>query len=121
MAPGGLHDAPTAVASLESVNRGSLPEAANQSASASFSALIPASDLKPLYDYVQDCRACQAQLATAKQNSADDAAKLAAMTRERAAAAKGGTFWRRFRRNIEWSAIGAAAGAATVCGTGHCR
>jgi hypothetical protein len=42
------------------------------------------------------------------------------MMRERdaaATAAKGGTFWRRFRRNIEWFAIG----AATVCGTGHCR
>ncbi|MFZ0583103.1 MAG: hypothetical protein WAN72_18555 [Candidatus Acidiferrales bacterium] len=87
-------------------------------------AQIPASDLKPLYDYVQDCRSCQAQLATAKLNAADDAAKLAAITRERDAAittAKGGTFWRRLRRNALWFAVGAGAGAVALCGTGHCR
>ena len=83
---------------------------------------IPAADLKPLYDYVQDCRACQAQLVAAKQNQTDDAAKLQAMTRERDAAitaAKGGTFWRRLRRNAEWFAIGAAtaaAGAVVIAG-----
>jgi hypothetical protein len=103
-----------------------LPTAANQSTTTppgSF-AQIPTADLKPLYDYVQDCRACQAQLATAKQNRTDDAAKLAAMTRERDAAltaAKGGPFLRRFRRNLEWFAAGAAAGAAALCATGHCR
>jgi hypothetical protein len=51
-------------------------------------------------------------------------AKLAAMTRERDSAitaAKGGTFWRRFRRNVEWFALGAGAGAAAVCASGHCR
>lgn len=87
-------------------------------------AQIPASDLKPLYDYVQDCRSCQAQLATAKLNAADNAAKLAAITRERDAAltaAKGGTFWRRLRRNALWFAVGAGAGAVALCGTGHCR
>ncbi len=78
-------------------------------------AQIPSADLKPLYDYVQDCRACQAQLASAKQNAADDATKIAALTRERDAAvtaSKGGTFWRRVRRNAEWFAVGAALGAA---------
>lgn len=87
-------------------------------------AQIPAADLKPLYDYVQDCRSCQAQLATAKLNAADNAAKLSAITRERdaaLAAAKGGTFWRRLRRNALWLAIGASAGAVALCGTGHCR
>ena len=88
------------------------------------SAQIPAADLKPLFDYVQDCRSCQAQLAAAKLNSADDATKLAAVTRERDAAliaAKGGTFWQRLRRNALWFAVGAGAGAVAVCGTGHCR
>jgi hypothetical protein len=87
------------------------------------SAQIPAVDLKPLFDYVQDCRSCQAQLA-AKQDSADNATKLAALTRERDAAmtaAKGGTFWQRLHRNALWFVIGAGAGAATLCGTGHCR
>ncbi len=88
------------------------------------SAQIPASDLKPLYDYVQDCRSCQAQLAAAKLDAADSAAKLSAISRERDAAltaAKGGTFWRRLRRNALWFAVGAGAGAAALCGTGHCR
>jgi len=84
-------------------------------------AQIPASDLKPLWEYVQDCRACQAQLAAARANSADDAQKIAALTRERDAAltaAKGGTFWRRLRRNALWFAIGTGVGAAAY-GTTH--
>lgn len=113
-----------------------LPDAANRSrstpavaqavpaSSAKSNAEIPTADLKPLYDYVQDCRSCQAQLALAQQNHADDTAKLEALTRERdaaVAAAKGGTFWRRFRRNAEWFAIGAAAGATAriVAAHGH--
>jgi hypothetical protein len=79
------------------------------------SAQIPAADLKPLYNYVQDCRACQAELAAAKQNAADDAAKIAALTRERDAAvtaSKQGSVWRRLRRNALWFAVGAAAGYA---------
>jgi hypothetical protein len=107
----------------------------SQNAPGSSPAQIPAADLKPLYDYVQDCRSCQAQLAAAHQNRADDAAKFEAMTRERDAAviaAKGGTLWRRFRRNFEWFAmgaiIGATAGAAatieansTACHSSRCR
>jgi hypothetical protein len=80
-------------------------------------AQLPVSDLKPLYDYVQDCRACQAQLATAKLNSADDATKIAALTRERDAAvtaARGGSFWRRLRRNAVWFVVGAASGYAAA-------
>jgi type II secretory pathway pseudopilin PulG len=87
-------------------------------------ARIPAADLKPLYDFVQDCRACQAQLATAKLNAADDATKIAALTRERDAAittAKGGGVWLRLRRNALWFVVGAGAGAVALCGAGHCR
>jgi hypothetical protein len=88
------------------------------------SAQIPAADLKPLFDYVQDCRSCQVQLAAARQDSADNAAKLKAVTRERDAAvatAKGGTFWQRLHRNAWWFILGAGAGASAVCATGHCR
>ena len=103
-----------------SLAQNSLPDAvpAQEShceASAGCAAELPPADLKPLYDYVQDCRACQAELAVAKQNAADDAAKIAALTAERDAAitaSKGGTVWRRFQRNALWFAIGAAAGAA---------
>jgi len=90
----------------------------------STSAEIPAVDLKPLYDYVQDCRACQTQLATAKLDAADNATKIAALMRERDAAlttAKGGGFWQRLRRDIVWFAVGTGAGAVAVCGMGHCR
>jgi hypothetical protein len=83
---------------------------------------------RPLYDYVQDCRACQLQLTVAKENATDDAAKIRALTRERDAAvtaAKGGSFWLRLKRNAHWLAIGAAVGAVTstaaLCNTGHCR
>jgi hypothetical protein len=75
------------------------------------SAEIPAADLKPLYNYVQDCRACQTELAAAKQTAADDATKMDALTQERDAAvtaAKGGTFLRRLRRNLLWFAAGIA-------------
>lgn len=78
-------------------------------------AQLPVADLKPLYDFVQDCRACQAQLAVARQNADDDAAKISALTRQRDAAitaAKGGSFWRRLRRNALWFAVGAGTGAA---------
>jgi hypothetical protein len=89
---------------------------------------IPAADLAPLYNYVQDCRACQLQLTAAKQNASDDAAKIRALTLERDAAvtaAKGGPFWLRLKRNAHWLAIGAAIGAVSsataLCHTGHCR
>jgi hypothetical protein len=85
-------------------------------------AQIPTADLKPLYDYIQDCRACQAQLAAAKQDHGDDAAKIAALTSERDAAitaAKGGTFWRRLRRNAIWFGVGAAVGAAAGAAAHH--
>jgi hypothetical protein len=78
-------------------------------------AQIPAADLKPLYNYIQDCRACQTKLATANQNAADDAKKIASLTQERNAAitaAKGGTFWRRLRRNATWFTAGAVLGYA---------
>ena len=108
--------APESPTSPAQANQSELPDAPT--------ARIPAADLKPLFDYVQDCRSCQAQLAAAKQDSADNAKKLTALTRERDAAlttAKGGTFWQRLHRNALWFVIGAGAGAATVCGTGHCR
>jgi hypothetical protein len=105
------------------------PSTPNPAAAAPQSAAeIPAADLAPLYNYVQDCRACQLQLTAAKQNASDDAAKIRALTRERDAAitaAKGGPFWLRLKRNAHWLAIGAAIGAvtsaATLCHTGHCR
>jgi hypothetical protein len=77
-------------------------------------AVIPAADLKPLYDFSLDCRACQAKLAAAQADLTDERAKTAVLTRERneaVRAAKGGSVLRRIARNAKWLAIGVAAGA----------
>jgi hypothetical protein len=77
-------------------------------------AVIPAADLKPLYDFTLDCRACQAKLAAAQADLTDERAKTTVLTHERdeaVRAAKGGSILRRIARNAKWLAIGAAAGA----------
>jgi hypothetical protein len=77
-------------------------------------AVIPAEDLKPLYDFALDCKACQARLAASQGDLADERVKTAILTRERdeaVHAAKGGSLLRRIARNAKWLAIGAAAGA----------
>jgi hypothetical protein len=79
------------------------------------SATIPASDLKPLFDYIQDCRACEAQLRTAQADLTDEKASKSALARERDAAItanKGGTLWHRLKHNAKWLAAGAALTAA---------
>jgi len=77
-------------------------------------AVIPAADLKPLYDFTIDCKACQAKLATAQSDLTDEKAKTAALTKERDQAlqiARGGNLWHRVGRAAKWFFIGAAAGA----------
>jgi hypothetical protein len=78
------------------------------------SAVIPVGDLKPLYDFTLDCKACQAKLAAAQADLIDERAKTAVLIRERdeaVRAAKGGSLLRRIARNAKWLAIGGAAGA----------
>jgi hypothetical protein len=82
-----------------------------------FIAQLPAADLKPLYDFVQDCRACRAQLDAARADLTDERTKSNALATERDAAvraAKGGGFWKRFKRTAKWFAIGAGFGAAAT-------
>lgn len=81
------------------------------------SATIPAADLKPLFDYIQDCRSCQAQLSAAKADLADEQSREAALTRERDAAiraAKGGTLYHRIKQNAKWLATGAVLAIAIL-------
>jgi hypothetical protein len=83
-------------------------------------ATVPQADLKPIYDYLQDCRACQISLAATRENLTDERAKLSAVTTERDAAiqaARGGTTWQRLKRNAKWFALGAAASAAAAAAT----
>ncbi|HYL64437.1 MAG TPA: hypothetical protein VE077_17625 [Candidatus Methylomirabilis sp.] len=77
-------------------------------------ASIPIEDLKPLYDFAIDCKACQARLTAAQSDLADEKTKTVALTRERDDAlrvARGGTVWHRAARAAKWFVIGAAAGA----------
>ena len=117
-----LIEGPNAKTTQNSLPDAPLAPALRCQTSVDCSAELPPADLKPLYDYVQDCRACEAELAVAKQNAADDATKIAALTSERDAAitaAKGGTFWRRLRRDAVWFALGVAAGSAAHLAVSH--
>ncbi len=80
-------------------------------------ALLPVEDLKPLYDFALDCRACQERLSASQANLADEKQKRIATERELAAVtklARGGGFWRRFGRAAKWFLLGAAAGAVAA-------
>ena len=80
-------------------------------------AQMPVEDLKPLFDFVQDCRACKLQLAAAQADLQDERAKRDAVSKQRDAAikaAKGGGFWSRLRRGAKWFLIGGAVGAAAA-------
>ncbi len=80
-------------------------------------AVIPAADLKPLYDFTLDCKACQARLATAQRDLLDEKTKSAALTQERDQAlkiARGGSLLRRLGRAAKWFLIGAATGAVAA-------
>ena len=89
----------------------------NPASKAAPQAVIPSADLKPLYDFALDCKACQAKLAAAQADLTDERAKTTVLTRERNEAvrvAKGGSLLRRIARNAKWLAIGAAAGAVAA-------
>ena len=77
-------------------------------------AILPVADLKPLYDFALDCQACQARLAAAQRDLADEKTKSAALTEQRdvaVRAAKGGSALRQIARAAKWFVLGAAAGA----------
>jgi type II secretory pathway pseudopilin PulG len=83
-------------------------------------AVIPSADLKPLYDFALDCKACQAKLTTAQSDLADEKSKTATLTNERDAAihaSKGGSTLQRFARAAKWLLIGAAAGSLAARAT----
>ena len=107
-----LQPAPSPNSGSEPTHVGAAADAARDSKQTQ--AVIPAADLKPLYDFSLDCRACQAKLAAAQADLTDERAKTAVLTRERdeaVRAAKGGSVFRRMARAAKWLAIGAAFGA----------
>lgn len=93
---------------------------AHKSATVPADAVIPAADLRPLYDFALDCQACQAKLAAAQSDLADEKSKSAALAQQRDAAlraAKGGSILRRMAHAAKWFALGAAAGAVAAKAT----
>jgi hypothetical protein len=83
-------------------------------------AVVPREDLKPLYDFALDCKACQAKLTAAQSDLTDEKTKTTALTRERDDAlriARGGGVWHRIARAAKWFALGAAAGAVVAKAT----
>jgi hypothetical protein len=109
-----------------SANNESLPSAPQPAgataATPPATATIPQQDLKPLYDYIEDCRATAADRDAARKDLADEQTQITALTAQRDAAitaAKGGKFWTRVRRNAKWLAIGAGVGAVAVLAARH--
>lgn len=93
-----------------------------KNAGPSTGAVIPAADLRPLYDFALDCQACRAKLAAAQSDLADEKTKSAALAQQRDAAlraAKGGSVLRRIERAAKWFALGAAAGALAAKAAPH--
>ena len=109
----------------------SVPPATTQNPTPDAIASIPQVDLPVLRDYVEKCREDSLKLSTCDQNLASQkeqlrlaGEQLSAVERERDAyktAMKGGTFWSRTKRAGKWLFVGAVAGAAAVCGSGHCK
>jgi hypothetical protein len=78
---------------------------------------IPADDVKPLYDHLQNCRICAMERDTAKQDLADQQARNVALAKERDAAvtaSKGGTLWNRAKRAAKWFSIGVVVGISGI-------
>lgn len=108
-----------------------IPPATPQDPTPAAIAAIPQADLPVLKDFVEKCREdavrlsnCQTDQASKQEQLRLAGEQLSAVERERdayKAAAAGGTFWTRTKRAAKYLAIGAAAAAAGLCGTGHCR
>jgi len=107
----------SSMATQDTEPRSRVPVGSRSSQPSAPPAVIPAEDLKPLYDFALDCKACQARLAAAQSDLADEKSKTAALTKERDQAlqvARGGSVFRRMRRAAKWFLIGAAAGAVAA-------
>jgi hypothetical protein len=111
-----VHDLPNQIPLPSPLVLESTPASPN-SPSPQTNAVIPAADLKSLYDFTIDCKACQSKLTTAQADLTDERAKTTALTHERDDAlriARGGSILRRIRRAAKWFLIGAAAGAVAA-------
>jgi hypothetical protein len=107
-------ESPAGTKTESSTGRGRAIRPSDDPSKAQTQAVIPAEDLKPLYDFTLDCKACQAKLAASQGDLTDEKAKTVVLTKERDDAvrvAKGGNVLQRVARAAKWLAIGAALGA----------
>lgn len=107
-------DGRATTAGIPSADSNVLSTAPNVVGTSKGQATIAAEDLKPLYDFALDCKACQANLAASQSDLADERNKTAALAKERDSAlrvARGGSVWQRIGRASKWLLVGAAAGA----------
>lgn len=108
-----------------------IPKATPESPEPPAQVQIPQEDLPVLRNQVEACQECSVKLASAQQDAASlksqlqlAGEQLSAVQKERDAAvkaSKGGGFWSRVKRGVKFFLIGAGAGAAAVCGSGHCK
>jgi hypothetical protein len=104
---------PDQVAPVKAATNGSTENSVAKPTAPEPQAVIPSADLKPLYDFALDCKACQSKLTAAQSDLADEKSKTATLTKERDEAvrtAKGGSTLQRFARAAKWLLIGAAVG-----------
>jgi hypothetical protein len=74
---------------------------------------IPSEDLKPLFDFVQDCRTANVKLEIANQDSADYVKQMVALRSERdvtISALKEGGVFKRLKHDVVWLLAGAVVG-----------
>jgi hypothetical protein len=72
----------------------------------------------------QKVSTCAADIATKTQQLHDAGVSLSEVEGERDAYKQelaGGTKWQRTKKALKFIGIGALAGAAAVCGSGHCK
>jgi hypothetical protein len=108
-----------------------IPPPTKQNPAPAAIATIPQPDLGSLRDYVSACQTCNVQLHAAQEDLAAKNQQLQLASRQLSAAlkqrdaalqaAKGGSFWHRAAAAVKWFAIGAGAGAALLCASGHCH
>lgn len=108
-----------------------VPQATAQNPHPDATASIPQADLPALRDSIEKCKEDSVRLSTCQQNLASREAEIKIadeqieqLKKENGdlqVELKGGTFWKRAKRAGKWLAIGAAAGAGALCGSGHCK
>lgn len=84
--------------------------------------IIPAADVKPLYDAQVDCKLNAVKLTSCQATVASDG-NMEKILREQIGqqeiALKGGTFWHRTLTALKWTGIGIGIGAGAYAATHH--